>query len=565
MYKTVALTGALLSAGLIACIPALAASRPQAWFVDSLVKVFPEDTPAAARAVEPLFDGARRGTVSIQIALRSGEALSGITAETGALRGSGAPIPSVQVRWVRYVNVDSNSTSTPPEELVHKAPGLFPDPLEAVSPITLEKDQTRSLWITIPVPAAQAPGEYKGELRVLQGPKPIVRLPYRLRVYAATVPQPIPLAITNYLNLSEGLFQRHFGISRNSPEWWDAISNIARFLAEHHQNGVFQNTPGLVGARLEGSAINYDFTNFDRFFGAFISAGVDANIQGGNLMERDRRKDAPLMVDAWVDENGHAVLKRVPLTDERAHRFLESYLPALYAHLVSKGWEKKYLQGVMDEPTEFETAQFAEVAAMVRKYMPGVRILEPMSLRLDLDFLKRNIDIWVMHLGTIENKQEIIEQQAREGRELWFYTALSPRGRYPNRLIDFSLLKVRVLHWLNFKYGFSGYLHWGANYWSSDPYQNTQPVINQGRTLLPPGDAFITYPNRAGKTFNSSIRLEQMREGIEDYGLLTELKTRDAAEANRIADEVVQSLTEFVRDPARFRAIRRELLTALSR
>src|SRR5205814_923101 len=110
--------------------------------------------------------------------------------------------------------------------------------------------------------------------------------------------------ITNYLNLSDGIFQRHFGIARHSPEWWDAILNIARFLAEHHQNGVFQNSPGLIAARMEEGRLQYDFTGFDRFFGAFISAGVDANVQGGNLMERERRKDAPLMVDAWIDDNG---------------------------------------------------------------------------------------------------------------------------------------------------------------------------------------------------------------------------------------------------------------------
>src|SRR5205807_7135965 len=102
--------------------------------------------------------------------------------------------------------------------------------------------------------------------------------------------------------------------------------NIARFLAEHHQNGVFQNTPGLIAARMEEGRLQYDFSAFDRFFGAFISAGVDANVQGGNLMERERRKDAPLMVDAWIDDNGQPVLRRIPLADPRAHQFLESYL-----------------------------------------------------------------------------------------------------------------------------------------------------------------------------------------------------------------------------------------------
>ena len=553
-----------LAALFLGSIVAWGAARPQAWFVDPLVKVFPDDRTTGA-ATEPIFDAARGGSFSVQVAVRAAESTPQFAVEAPPLRGPGAPVSAIQVRWVQFVKVNANSTGTPDEELVRKAPGLFPDPLLEEFPITLEKDQTRPIWITVRVPADQKPGDYKGVLRLRAGSRRLARLRYRVRVYAATVPTPLPLAITNYMNLSQGVFERYYGISRNTPEWWDTLANMARFLAGHHQNGVFQNTPALVKATLASGAMRYDFSNFDRFFGTFISAGVDANIQGGNLMERERRKGATIMVDAWVEENGQPVLKRVPLTDPRARAFLDTYLPALYAHLREKGWEKKYMQGVMDEPTALETESFAEVAALVRKHMPGVRIIEPMSLRLDPAFLARNIDVWVMHLGTIESKQEVVQQQAREGRELWFYTALSPRGRYPNRLIDFSLLKVRILHWLNYKYGLTGYLHWGANYWSGDPFQNTEPVINQGRTKLPPGDAFITYPNRAGKTFYSSLRLEQMSEGIEDYGLLSELGKRNPAEAQRIAGQAMQTFTDYVRDPKRFREIRRELLEAASK
>jgi hypothetical protein len=56
-----------------------------------------------------------------------------------------------------------------------------------------------------------------------------------------------------------------------------------------------------------------------------------------------------------------------------------------------------------------------------------------------------------------------------------------------------------------------------------------------------------------------------MSEGIEDYGLLRELGRRDAKESMRIAGEAMQSFTEFVREPARFRAIERELLESASK
>jgi hypothetical protein len=70
---------------------------------------------------------------------------------------------------------------------------------------------------------------------------------------------------------------------------------------------------------------------------------------------------------------------------------------------------------------------------------------------------------------------------------------------------------------------------------------------------------------RAGKTFHSSLRLEQMWEGIEDYGLLHELGRTKPEEAARLAADAMATPTDFVREPKRFREIRRRLLEALSR
>jgi chemotaxis methyl-accepting protein methylase len=82
---------------------------------------------------------------------------------------------------------------------------------------------------------------------------------------------------------------------------------------------------------------------------------------------------------------------------------------------------------------------------------------------------------------------------------------------------------------------------------------------------LPAGDAFIVYPDKEKKSVLSSIRLKAMREGIEDYELLRTLEKRDPAAAQKIAGEMIRSFTDYVRDPAQFRQIKRQLLEALSR
>jgi hypothetical protein len=85
-------------------------------------------------------------------------------------------------------------------------------------------------------------------------------------------------------------------------------------------------------------------------------------------------------------------------------------------------------------------------------------------------------------------------------------------------------------------------------------------VINNNETLLPAGDNAIVYPDAAHNSILSSIRLEAMCEGIEDYELLTALAQRDPAKARRLAAAAIPNITDYVRSVPEFRALQRQLL-----
>ena len=88
------------------------------WFVDSLVKVFPDDPAGAHRLPEARFDAARNSHLSIQLALRAeNQAVGDLYVDALPLKGPGYPIESVRARWVEYVVVTSNTEKTPPDEL----------------------------------------------------------------------------------------------------------------------------------------------------------------------------------------------------------------------------------------------------------------------------------------------------------------------------------------------------------------------------------------------------------------------------------------------------------------
>ncbi len=193
------------------------------------------------------------------------------------------------------------------------------------------------------------------------------------------------------------------------------------------------------------------------------------------------------------------------------------------------------------------------------------RLSMPSTRKICRRCCRRIATFWVPQLGRFDDQMPLLKQRIGDGHAVWFYTCLYPQKRHLNRLMDLPLIKVRLLQWLDFRYGFTGFLHWGGDYWTPKPQLDTQPVIDDNAELLPSGDAFIVYPDREHLTVRSSIRFEAMRESIEDYEMLRALAARDRDAADQICASAVSSFTDYVRDPAAFRRIEQRLMEALSR
>jgi len=536
------------------------------WFVDSLVKVFPADAPKTHRLAAPEITAARNGHASLQLAIRSGAALSGVTAEIEPPRSKdGKAIPGATVRPVGYVVVGSHTKDTPPDELIGETPGWYPDPLLEF-PIALKANRTQAFWITVAAPGDAGAGLYHGSVVVRDGSRVIAREGFSVRVVPAAVPEARTLKVTNWFNLSDKASRQFYNAPIFSPHWWTLVENVARVMAEHRQNVIITPVMDLIAPRVEGGALHYDFANFDRWVETFRKVGAMDYIEGGHLLGRSGESyQGSLQAETFQVAGGKVQAQSLPADDPRAETFLAGFLSALNTHLEEKGWKQIYLQHILDEAHGSEPRTYARYVALVRRSMPGVRTMDAVDADHMPDELRENCDVWVPQLGKFDDQMDLLNDRMRTGREVWFYTCLFPNKRYLNRLIDYPLLKVRLLHWLNFRYGFTGFLHWGWNYWSPEPMNDTQPVIDANTELLPPGDAFIVYPDPAHKSVYSSIRLEAMREGIEDYELLRALKEKNPAEAERLAKAAIQSFTEYVRDPATFRKLERQMLEELSK
>jgi hypothetical protein len=537
----------------------------EAWYVDSLVKVFPDDTRGTHGLRSPEFAGARNQHLSVQLAIRSNRPIPAVTVEVKPLEGgAGRRISSIEVHRVGYVVVGSHTPDSPPEELVGSAPGWYPDPLQDL-PFDLEPRRTTPIWVSIYIPADAMAGVYEGSILVHSAGRLEARRPFRLRVLGASVPGEMSLRVTNWFTLDDKTSQQFFGVAAYSSQWWMLVSNVAHVLAAHRQNVIMTPLLTLIQPRLEGGNLQYDFSNFDRWVETFRQAGAIGYIEGSHLLDRAGSYDAPLLVPTFQIVDGKPQRVSLPPDDPRVEPSVSAFLAALGTHLKERAWDTRYFQHVLDEAHGNEPPYYGRFAALVHHQMPGIPTLDAIDASDLPEVLQNNCDVWVPQLGLFDNQMALLKQRIESGHAVWFYTCLYPQKRYLNRLMDFPLIKVRLLQWLDFRYGFTGFLHWGGNYWTPKPLLDTQPVIDDNTELLPSGDAFIVYPDREHLTVRSSIRFETMREGIEDYEMLIALTARDHAAAQQICASAVSSFTDYVRDPAAFRRIELRLLEALSK
>jgi hypothetical protein len=213
------------------------------------------------------------------------------------------------------------------------------------------------------------------------------------------------------------------------------------------------------------------------------------------------------------------------------------------------------------------------------------------------------VDIWAPL--TADYRREDAAKRQEQGEEVWWYICMDPKHPYANWFIDYPAIEPRLLFWMTWKYGVTGFLYYSLNSWASNCVTENLPeyivphedpgaleAIRQGKRWpeVPwntfthtrhNGDGHLLYPGPAGKPL-SSIRFECIRDGIEDYdyfSLLASLtdrlsrrqdeKSRELVRRSRgllqVDTSVVKSLTEFTGDPDKLYSARRRVAEQIVR
>lgn len=460
---------------------------------------------------------------------------------------------SARAFFVGSIPVAFNSLA-PPEELERIAPSEIPDPiLEELEELDLEASATQPCYLRIYIPPGVEPGEYKGYV-VARAENLEAGMEVIVRVHPVTLPNRRSLYVTNWF--SPWNIAKLHGVKLWGEEFWSIFERWVKFMVEYRQN-VFWVPLETITVQRVANSYTFDFSVFDRYVEILFRNGAEL-IEITHVAGFKQWGGSEIEVRSFQVIHGPGDVRNEP-----GELVLPHLLRALEAHLRERGWLDRAVIHVADEPTEDGIEEWRRISRMVREHAPGLRRIDA----IETTGFGDDLEIWVPTLHHYDHWTGEYEEARGQGKELWYYTCLNPSGRYPNRFIDFPLIKTLVLHWINYAYDLRGFLHWGYNWWYGDPFKDLNPQ-------LPPGDTHIVYPGKQGPL--PSLRLEAMRDGLEDYELFKLLEEEILAlkkelggraielpferRALELCRKVVPSITGYTRDPAKLLEIREEVV-----
>ena len=326
---------------------------------------------------------------------------------------------------------------------------------------------------------------------------------------------------------------------------------LARYAAlmVHGRQNMFLVPLSTVFSLRDGRPV-IDAARLRRYVEVFTNAGMHF-IEGGHFGGRATGK--------WACPNFSVGLTKALATSPEGNTDIHAIASQLIAEIDANGWHDRWVQHIADEPVAESAADYRIFTGMVRKYMPGLPIIDATQS----EALVGAVDIWCPIEQEFQRNQTHFDAVRTVGDRVFIYTCCYPGGPWLNRLLDMELLRPALFGWGTAHFHLDGFLHWGLNQYQADqdPFELNNLDWGKGNHL-PAGDTHIVYPGADGPW--SSVRLEAQREGFEDYELLHQLQLHDAQAAVEVIRPVFHAFDDYTKDLAVFRAARRALLTATS-
>jgi hypothetical protein len=520
--------------------------------VSDLVRIFEDgyNCPGPQKAIE-IF-GIRNEYVSAQCVVKANTDLQHVTASVSPLkcveRSASPPLSVIEWNFVGSIPIEENTPKYRKTDLIRSAPARFPDYLAEEKEITLKKGKYQAIFLTARIPRDAEADNYRGDVTI-KTDKGSQSLPLHLTIYPLALPDERHLMVTEWY--STGRFQQFHGVDSSRPEqFYKMLKVYAENMADHRQN-VFRVSLDLIESSQDANGnLKFDFSRFDQWAQIFWNTGRMDLLETGFV--------ARFGEGGWSSRE--IVLRDFRVRKESVNKsitipgkeYLRQFLPAFENHLREKGWLEKTVFHIADEPSNHNVMDWRQASEYVHRHAPALRRIDAIETTHCFD----RLEIWVPKLDHLATWYDVYKKAQNQGSELWFYTVgIFQKGSLPNKTVDVALIESRILHWLNYRFGLKGYLHWGFNAWTDDPFN----AVGKHR-----GDGWHVYPKKDGLI--NSLRWEQMRNGIQDYEHLWMLENKISKiretlserlskmiEPSRrgveIASQVVRTMSEYNKDP----------------
>jgi hypothetical protein len=435
------------------------------------------------------------------------------------------------------------------EHVTRRAPFRVYDAMQPISSSFEAEVMTEVVRIHLPIPEDAQPRKRQYILTVAHG-KETHALTLTIAVHDALIP-PVgrnSWPVTNwfsYVNMAT----RH-GLRLWSEAHWNMIGQYARLMARNRQNTFLFSFGDVFTVGKTGLTLNQE--RLRRIVKVFTRAGMH-HIEGGHFGQRSTGE--------WTCPTFSVSLTKHLATSTEGNADIAAAARQLMMEIERNEWRGRYLQHVTDEPIKENATDYRIFVGMVRKYMPGIPILDA---TMDPS-LAGSVDIWCPQAQHFQHDRRRFEHMRTLGDHIWFYTCCCPGGPWLNRLLDMELLRPALLGWGGALFHLDGFLHWGLNQYQTNqnPFEmNVIPNWGGGSNSLPAGDTHVVYPGD-GEPW-SSVRFESQREGIEDLELLHRLEQENPRQASALVRTVIRGFDDYTKDVTLFRAARRKLLRMVS-
>ena len=530
--------------------------------------LFP-DSPLGEPATALRLAAAANQRMGIQLLIQADSAIT-ISVQSDAVRADFYEMLDIPVEYNTGNGVDQGGAmvilpETCPDYAVRKAPFRVYDCMKpAPDGVIPAKNGVAAAYVTLEPREDTVPGTYELPLTVCSGGETHV-CQVTFVIYPTRFDED-DFQQTNWFNF-RAIEEQH-SVRRGTPEFYDLVRQYARSMRAVHQKVFLIWMHEDLSERKAQRPYRFDFEDMKPIIEIFFEEGFTTFETGGLICRGSLADGSP---DMFTNDLKCSANPTVSVDSDEGYELLCAEMRDFSDFLRRNGWEKNVLFHVMDEPDvhvrseadlQARRVQFFIASNIVRRYLPGVRILEAVkSTRM-----RGGVDILCPITDGFERNKDAFDTAMALGDEVWTYVCCGPQGHWLNRFLDSPVNHGRLIFWGCAKYGINGYLHWGWNQFTGvpNPYEKTACRNNTGiGTDFPCGDAFIVYPGAGGPWI--SLRFEAERMGAEEACLLRRLGQKDPEAHDALIAKVFTRFDEYNDDPELLEAVHEELLQALCR